>query len=382
MCSNNKDTRYKYLHLLQDSSFTDCFIKKINKRYNAEDHLFCVISKTLELRHVQYSVNLKIIKYDLSFEKLVGNVELKKYIKRAKKIYIHYLDVQTAYYLLRYMCKGTKLYWMTWGADIYRARRYDLLYDDETKKILSQIRNKKIVFFKNLLVDFIKAFLIKKVDVICTPFKGDYDIIKQQWNTNATHELFSYIIPTQEETIIMDREQPDWLINAKKNYKYILLLGNSADPTNNHISILQKLHAFARKDFFIVVPLSYGNQKYAKIVDDIGRQLFGERYYSIFYYLDTDQYRVLLSNIDVAIFNHDRQQAGGNIETLLSMRKKIYMKKTSLYQFYTERKIKINLIDSLNERTIFEHVKDITIDMQNRGIGSYSNKKYYDCIFR
>ena len=60
-----------------------------------------------------------------------------------------------------------------------------------------------------------------------------------------------------------------------------ILLGNSADPSNNHKEVLDKLRSYATENIRIYCPLSYGDRKYAQIVSDYGRLMFGEKFLAL-----------------------------------------------------------------------------------------------------
>jgi hypothetical protein len=74
------------------------------------------------------------------------------------------------------------------------------------------------------------------------------------------------------------------------------------------------------------VPLSYGDQTHAKKVIEQGNDWFGEKFFPMSSFMPFDQYLEFLKSIDIAIFNHKRQQAMGNIITLLGMGKTVYVR--------------------------------------------------------
>jgi hypothetical protein len=106
-----------------------------------------------------------------------------------------------------------------------------------------------------------------------------------------------------------------------------ILVGNSADPSNNHIEALEKLLPYKDQDIKICVPLSYGDQAHAKKVIEQGKDWFGEKFFPMVSFMPFDQYLKFLKSVDIAIFNHKRQQAMGNIITLLGMGKTVYVRR-------------------------------------------------------
>src|SRR5690606_3405679 len=96
-----------------------------------------------------------------------------------------------------------------------------------------------------------------------------------------------------------------------------ILVGNSADPSNNHLEILDKLLPYKDADIQIYTPLSYGDQDHAKLVSEYGKKLFSEKFSPVTDFMKEENYLNFLCSIDIAIFNHKRQQGMGNITTLL-----------------------------------------------------------------
>jgi len=75
--------------------------------------------------------------------------------------------------------------------------------------------------------------------------------------------------------------------------------------------------------------LSYGNQDYAKSIIEEAKQRFGDKFEPLTEHMPFNQYLEILGKIDIAIFNHKRQQAFGNLINLLGLGKKVYIRKES-----------------------------------------------------
>jgi len=88
-----------------------------------------------------------------------------------------------------------------------------------------------------------------------------------------------------------------------------------------------------------------------------------------------EKYLEFLSKIDVAIFNHKRQQAMGNITTLLGLGKTVYMRNEStLYVALLNMGFKILDIDNFNLSLISEIDKNHNIQLA-KSIYSKENLK-------
>jgi hypothetical protein len=126
-------------------------------------------------------------------------------------------------------------------------------------------------------------------------------------------------------------------------------IGNSASPSNEHHEVLALIYAYRDENIRIYAPLSYGDKHYAGEVAEEGRRLFGDKFVPIFDFMELQAYREFLGGIDIAIFNHRRQQGLGNAVTLLGLGKKVYMRpEISSWRFFNDLNIKVFDIGEFN----------------------------------
>lgn len=127
-------------------------------------------------------------------------------------------------------------------------------------------------------------------------------------------------------------------------------------PSNNHFEILEKLSKFKDMNIKLFCILSYGgNKEYNKKVIDKGIEVFNDKFYPVLDFMKFDEYMNFLSSLDIAIFAHDRQQAFGNITSLLSMKKTVYLKeKVTTYQTLKEMGIEVRSFDKLVDLEEFD----------------------------
>jgi len=293
---------FKYLHIMHNEKFIAPYIEFIKKNFIFEEHLFIInggISETL-YKVLNYD---NIINLSHNYTRITALYALSKkinlYMERAEKIILHSLFVPNLVNYLFFNQKYLKkCYWIIWGGDLYSL----------------QNKNKTL---RTKLFDFKKKQIIKKIFGIICYNESEYNLAKKWAGAEGNfYQSFYYVSNLYKEIEI--REIKKQVINIQ--------IGNSADPTNNHIEAMEKLKKFKDENINIFVPLSYGDKEYSKKIITYGKSIFGDKFIPIVDLMPFEQYISWLGKIDIAIFNHNRQQAMGNITTLLGLGKKVYIK--------------------------------------------------------
>lgn len=284
--------------------------------------------------------NQKFIVLDSTFKYDTGNViKTKKgffrylvilyYLLVSRKIIFHGLfDPRLKLLMMMFIVKS-KFYWVIWGADLYDHMFYKFS-------------------FKAFVIKHIDRILYPKIINIVSFNKFDYELLQKKFSSNRkTLRKFyyaPYFVPYIFSSLNLNKE-----FNSKKK---TFLVGNSASVTNNHIECFNKL--FSEVDNYIakvIVPLSYGDIDYRDKIIDYGRRLFGDRFEPIIDYMDHEKHVKILSEVDEAIFFHDRQQALSTIIDLIALGKKVYIKSTvTTYMFFSDNGINIyDAIENFNK---------------------------------
>nr|WP_315023588.1 TDP-N-acetylfucosamine:lipid II N-acetylfucosaminyltransferase [uncultured Aminipila sp.] len=343
------------LHIMPDNSYSREFIEFVNSNFDKNQHCFCIITNNARFVYLDNMNYNNIIKVSINcgWKKLfsINNSKIKQYLNQSDKIFVHYLTSWAAHYINKYARKQ-KMYWIIWGGDLYSYIGMKL-YDEETLKIISSNKNsvlsQVIKYFISRKEQSERKLVLQRFEYICTPFEKDYEILKIKYKISTKHINFVFKIP-------IDIQELENINNVQEKNDRVILLGNSADPNNNHVSILNYLKKFKDSNIKIICPLSYGDKLYADKVEKIGIKIFGEKFISMRNYISKSEYAEMLSKVDVAIMNQYRQQGFGNIIPLLYLGKMIYMNETSSYYYLTERGIKIRTIKELMKTNDFESI--------------------------
>lgn len=315
------------LHFIIDNTYSRKFLDFTNKNFDTKNNKFILITYQ-EIKYIDVTKydNLQVIFYkkEMLFQytrefKYILN-EMGKY----KKIFVHYLTDLVVSIILAYK-KPVEYNWMLWGADFYCISDIKLMQMHSRELVQSR----KIISI-NRLKDWIKLYrrkeAIKKINYVLTWNKGDFQIIKNSVKTSAEMRYCFYPSPVDYESLSQINDKAELKAELKHEYDYVIQVGNSGDPTNNHIEILIQLKRIINNENIAVLcPLSYGDKFYINKLILKGKELLGDRFIPLTEYLSPNEYKDILSQIDIAIMNHNRQQGVGNIWALLYLKKKVYI---------------------------------------------------------
>lgn len=244
-------------------------------------------------------------------------------IIHCRKLFLHGLFLKKIQWLIAIQpWLWGKTYWIAWGGDIYKPS--------------SQVG------IPTLISSIAKNITARHIKNIVSLVPGDYEVIRNIYNnTGAFHQCITY--PSNIPGNTAPTPAP------LDNRKLIILAGNSADPSNNHGEIFEKLAPMQHNISRIYCPLSYGSPKNASAVAAEGTRIFGEKFIPLESFIDIQAYIDILSEVNIAVFAHRRQQALGNTINLLSMGKVVYMQTTTTtYRFLKDIGLQVGDISKLS----------------------------------
>jgi dTDP-N-acetylfucosamine:lipid II N-acetylfucosaminyltransferase len=285
----------KIVHCMHAEKFIEPFIDLVESNFDSSQHVFLV--RQSEKFPTKSRANVKIL------SECIGSIWKMCFyiwnIRNVRKIILHGLFHKEIFLILFFQpWLLKKCYWVMWGGDVYRF----------------QHPNQSL---KSNLFEMVRASVIRRIGHFVTQIQGDYELVKSLYRSSGVyHNCFMYTSNLYYE----------YKLGQKAGKTINILVGNSAVPTNNHLEVLKKLVIFKGMDIKIFVPLSYGSLEYARTIVDFGVNEFGDKFISLTEFIPFKEYLELLSEIDIAIFNHTRQQALGNTTTLLGLGKKVYMR--------------------------------------------------------
>lgn len=282
--------------------FIRSYIEFINEHFNIKEHHFFVIGKD----YGRY--NLDGLPHTTIVDKAASVLTFNARLYSADKVILHGLWNPKVIRLLNLQpWLVSKCYWMMWGGDFYNYQQEPLA----------------------------KKKLIKRIRHFITFVKGDFEFVQKHYGAHGSlHECVMYPVSFYEDFYEEQKIRGNETIN--------ILVGNSADPSNNHSEIFKYLQKYKEERIIIYVPLSYGNPIYATEVEALGKSIFGEKLIVLKDIMPLVSYKKFLKTIDIGVFYHNRQQGTGNMIPLIINGSKVFLRPgVTTWQLFTDLGVKV-----------------------------------------
>lgn len=304
----------KILHIIFRDKFTSGYINYMKIDMAQYEHIFFTEKDGFELKLCDNN-NLYYVD---DYKYLTKNSELLGIMKAVDKIVISgfYNSASSVRFWNKKLLKKT--YIQFWGGDFYP-------FQNQEKGIKRKISR------------WICYRALKNVGGLVFLIDGEFEKFTKY--TGIINNNFVAPMPNDPYNVV------DYETFFKGNLKnHRVIVGNSATDTNQHEEVIQWLARYKEEctDMQVFCPLSYGDATYREKILNVGKELLGDKFVPLLDYMTEEQYVELLSTCSVGIFNNNRQQAMGNINALLYLGKKLYIRKdTSMWKVYNERNYKV-----------------------------------------
>jgi hypothetical protein len=329
----------KIIHIASDEKFINSAYWQFNEVFPNQNIFYLLVDNTnQELKHVQLNSNFFLIKNDLkNLRKLVESLLKEGFIC------FHGLNFHSSF-LLNKLGDNCRIFWFLWGSEVYNNSELveqKSLYGDFTFSYFFKISKKEkfIEFLKNnIRQSYYKLIFgtdspqkliykaIKRVDYCAILYIEEFNFINEKIKTDIKFLKFSYY---PIERMIRNEN-----VRIKADN---ILLGNSASETNNHLEAFELLNNFHLKERKIIVPLSYGKTEYADEIIKVGEKLFNDNFIPLIDFMPLHDYNEYIEQCGIVIMNHYRQQAVGNVLTMLWMGAKVYLDERNTLYHYLNR---------------------------------------------
>lgn len=318
------------LHLLIDSPYyTDRIIGKMS-RFGPNSKLFVTIKSHQDVRILEGD--------DQSTLTLRGlNVWLRK--KNISSVYIHFLSNSIAYALYKSDLIRLPCYWIMWGADFYGLPAFSDRYYLPKSLPFAWKNNTwkhKLAQFLGLPSSTYVMKVLKKIEYF-VGYEEEFTLTQMA----LKHEM--KFVPWEYYFSINELNRP-----AVNQGQGAILLGNSDDPMNNHLDVLQKLEQVVTTDQRIIIPVAGGSKVYIEKLKEVQSRSKAEIVLQETL-LDSKSFFELMNEVSYVVYGHLRQQGVGTILPLLYAGKKAFLWEQNPLKAILERwGIAIDAIDSLS----------------------------------
>ena len=308
----------------------------------------------------------------------------------------HTLD-SSLYELVLQIPPQIKVLWLAWGYDLYcitppiinlpllkpktrcfvnngveqlslekRIKRWvkGIYYYPQQRKI--QLKHKK----NDNQIKTIQNNVLSRIDYMSVVLPSEYDVLAQNPFFHAQYFPWQYC----------DKSSNSFLYNPFHitDCADMILLGNSATETNNHIDVYRLLR---KRGIYntCVIPLSYGDAYYQSLLqtyfcENESVQLLTE-------FMSLEQYEQILHQCKIAVFGHIRQQAIGNIIRCMAQGTKVYFYKDSMAYKYLIKEGYV--VYSIENDLTFNHIATPLSDEDwKKNIDKLRKWFSYDCVVK
>ncbi|WP_172656310.1 TDP-N-acetylfucosamine:lipid II N-acetylfucosaminyltransferase [Halomonas sp. PR-M31] len=322
--------------------FIPAFMEFVREEIDGSDNHFHLIEKSHDYPY-QTGADVEQQNSKLGFFKLY--FKMRKY----DKIILHGLFNKYVVFILALNPKILgRCYWIIWGGDLYS-------YQNEKTTL------------KERLVEWCRRKIIPDIGHLVTYIPGDIDLARQWYGAKGSYiESFVYPSNLYKSLNLPERRQ------RPKKTKATVLVGNSASRSNEHCEAFERLKMLPEGNIKIICPLSYGNRRYARKVMTEGERLFSEDFIALTEFLPLEEYLEILAEVDIACFAFRRQQAMGNMITLLGSGKTVFIRKNiTPWSMFEELGVKVFDLDNIGS----VRLDDETAKRNREIISSYFSKE-------
>lgn len=319
----------KILHCVLDDKFIDSMIEVMDtfRDYSINDFVCLSQGDENAFTYIKKESRVKFIECDDFNDYLtLGCYDV---------VFIHSLFALQPK-LIAKIPKKIKVVWIAWGYDLYEP----IFYNRPLIRV-----NQLYHPFTRIVKNAVYLLNIKKVisDIFLRiRHPSLYDV----W---GRIDYFSGIIPI-EYGMIVNNPKNSFFRAKKVEFNYFSLnstcdedhinspyvdgdniqIGNSGDPTNNHLDIMRTLRKLKLRGKKVYIPMSYGGSKmYLNIVRTYGQYLWKDNFIPLIDFLPIDDFLKIISTSRYMLFYHERQQAMGNIYTGLWNGCMVFVSETS-----------------------------------------------------
>lgn len=325
------------LHLVEDSIIIDRVINDFEEVL-PERNLFICFPVGVP-KYVKERKGVSFYSKDLDYGKVID-------LSHIEKVVIHYLSDVKVDFVEKYIQKNTPTYWIMWGGDYYNTLltyRKNIYYEPWFAGwdylLLSILKYGPV---KNRIGKRKLDFIRDRVNYFLT-ISPEFDVFKSYYKEYVRGEIEDRFFYYPIDSIVLNED------NGNNNNN--IIVGNSGSLSNNHLYAFKYLNKINLGERKIIVPISYGGSyKYRLHVINKGKKLWREKFSPITTILPLNEYNRLLASTNICVYSNWRQEAMGNLLTVLSMGHKVFLSlRNPLYKYFLDLSVRIFPLEEVDQ---------------------------------
>ncbi len=273
--------------------------------------------------------------------------------------------------IVTYIPHDKKIIWWAWGLDLYFTLGFCRpfikinLYKEETQK-LYEGRNSAIIrclawlrdAYESLHYVRLRKNVLARIDYFQPVISLEYEMMKKQ-NPDFRAKEFYYPYNFRSGE----------LLTVQKADGGNILLGNSANFTNNHLDVWRQIRNKVDEHQSIIIPVNYGIRRYSNIISE---KLNSKNVVLIKEMLAKNEYFKVLENCSYMVIGVLRQQAMGNISWAIRNGIKVFLFIDSIvYQYLRKMGIVVYSLEDVNDESF---TKALSLEDANNNISLYAKE--------
>lgn len=337
------ERRLRVLHITPDDKFFDKVFGAWEKNEDFENKaLFYAPKKKYQFKYIKRIDALEIY---YNKKDVINRLQAADY----DVVFIHSMPA-TFYRFVSRIPRDRVVIWWGWGYDIY-GRNAGLppivdinLYRKKTLGFVNKLEFSPRTIIKTMAYSIFRRMLsrqqseaISRVDYYQPVVKLEYELVRHFKHFRAKEFYYKTAVPKVED------------YNPRPAAGTILI-GNSVTPSNNHLDVLDVVKRYKQTEQSILMPLSYGNDKYKRWLKPY---LQNSDIMPLYDFMSRDDFFKLLADCSYAVYGTIRQQALGNIKKALSKGIKVFLYRDSVtYRNFIDLGVVVFAIEDMTEESL------------------------------
>lgn len=312
-----------YLHLVNPDKKFLGRIRKLFESAMPGEHVY--LACCLNGREVVDEEGYLVLETEDLFESIIKDIQV------LDGVVINGVSTNAAS-IMKYIPRNIPVIWVVWGYEVYSimdAGRLGL-YGPKTRAFfnnstLASVKNRIRPFYLRASGKIRPARnVLKRVNFVVTKYAEEFQLLRRRGFLGEKCVHLELPVMLLEDVLgVSSSFEPSIGRNVQ--------VGNSADPTNNHLEVFDVLRGCDLRGREVIVPLSYGCSRYRDYVIKEGLRLLGEAFTPLVEFMPLPDYLQRTDSCSIVIMNHYRQQAGGNIFAALCRGARVYLGPSALY---------------------------------------------------